>query len=427
MFRKNPSVGVYARLSGRDLTNAAPITRVDEIPGSAPYRGLGTNRRSIHVGQLKLFLSEVQFLRQYAPPSSNPVVIYAGSAPGHTRQVLADLFPHIKAFVLIDPHEHYVMGRERGRNCLYARVSSGKAQVPYADGIRFLSRSGEIVAPKHESLNEQGFSEMNELARAIVSAIAHSRARFYIIEDIFTDELASAFAQAFAQARPILFISDIRTRAEDEADSPNDFDIVTNNMMQHIWVYLLQPDACMLKFRTPFFSPDDVDVPAKLASAPICARYRDTFGIPIEQVYARAGASADAGAPAGAEYHYLANVALNLQAFPGNSSTEVRLIATPSATDGYRRLIIYRPRAHEEALFYYNQMRDHAFTPRWSRWFRGPVTGFDGCPDCDLAIRILDDRNFAQAPIFILEKVLRICGRTLAQGLHGYRYKPIAQ
>lgn len=58
----------------------------------------------LHLGQLKLFLSTLQFLLYYAPKDRDVHVVYPGSAPGNNLLYIIDLFPQC-IWYLIDPQE----------------------------------------------------------------------------------------------------------------------------------------------------------------------------------------------------------------------------------------------------------------------------------------------------------------------------------
>jgi hypothetical protein len=412
----------------------APILRVSDVPGQMTYRRSANAHNSTHIGQIKLFLGAVEFLALPITEKCD-IVVYAGSAPGHTHQVLADLFPRIRAFILVDPHERYIMG-PRGANCVYLRSSSmhddvsGARPNPHRD-ICFLSRDHIEVRIAKDDLRINSATPgsiaidgAEGIARAIAqhmdTTIGRGATTFYIIEDLFTDDLAHAIAHAFDTSR-IAFISDIRTRASDDDDHPGDWDVVTNNMMQQTWAHIMLPRAIMFKFRTPFFNRSDARTLAKLIDSPICAQYCATFGFTPEEIYD----------PTHRAYRYLGHQSgphegLYLQAFAGSSSSETRLIATREGTNNYEHIIWYDVRTFEDTMFYYNHMRDFSTTQRHAALWR-TVPGFDGCPDCDLAIRILQmipprstDRD-ALSPMDILARVLRVSGRTLAQGRHGMR------
>lgn len=402
----------------------APITRVSEIPGSMTYTELpdALKKRATHIGQIKLFLSEVQFL-SLPETSQCDIVVYAGSAPGHTRQVLADMFPRIRTFILVDPNEHYIMGSHRGDNCVYLRISDNATRsfVPYGNNIRFLFKDGTEARgskidypPSTSRVTSSGepCATADEMIDTIVahmsSTTATATTRFYIIEDIFTTDLARAIARAFDSTQRIAFISDIRTRSANE-EHPNDADVVVNNMMQQLWVSDMQPRAIMLKFRTPFFNDDARETIARISlpeNASICAQYYERFSTTLDQVY---------NAPSRV-YRYLANDGLYLQAFAGQSSSETRLVVTRATSNNYARLTDYDVRMYEDAMFYYNRMREYATTARHkSKWRL--IDGLDGCPDCDLMMRILGGAT--QIPLQMLHNVLAISHRTLKQDGHG--------
>lgn len=61
-------------------------------------------KKSVHWGQRKLLLSEVQFFTIYHDTvnNPNPIVVYAGAAPGIHFRILSAMFPHF-TFHLYDP------------------------------------------------------------------------------------------------------------------------------------------------------------------------------------------------------------------------------------------------------------------------------------------------------------------------------------
>jgi hypothetical protein len=66
------------------------------------------NKMGWHLGQLKLFFSELLFLAMHAKPGDR--VVYVGAAPGYHITKLADLFPDVM-FDLWDPREFEVEKR----------------------------------------------------------------------------------------------------------------------------------------------------------------------------------------------------------------------------------------------------------------------------------------------------------------------------
>ena len=82
---------------------------VDYIPSTQCIRN-GAYDRSIHMGQRKLLLSEMEFIINYIYPpvclqgssQKNVLIVYAGAAPGIHIPQLVYLFPGIH-WVLVDP------------------------------------------------------------------------------------------------------------------------------------------------------------------------------------------------------------------------------------------------------------------------------------------------------------------------------------
>lgn len=401
------------------------MVRVNDIPGKAPYFSTHFPHRSTHVGQLKLFLSEVQFLTRENRHAES-YVIYAGSGPGHTRQMLANMFPHIK-FILIDPQEHDIKGSDSSERLYFrypAHVSAGSAKINIATTSGIIAREKRIPMTPEEQLAP------DEIARVILE---HPEYTFYIIEDLFTDDLARALRK-LSSARPIYFISDIRTSinvdeskarkyVDDPDNSPTDLDILVNNAWQHTWVNTIQPAACMLKFRAPYYNPGDLQLIARYSGE----SRNDMYGETLRAYKARFGVDLIA------EYNTRRYLSLgydymNLQAFPGSSSSEVRLISTPTK---YNTIIEYNTRAFEDQMFYYNLMRDYCFSRENSAHFDA-IPGLDGCQDCRLAVHIMEeycagDQQLKRAPkheaIALLKELLKMIGRTIRQENHGHFFQ----
>ena len=453
-----------------------PIVRLSDIPDSLPYQSLKYLRRPLHVGQLKLFLSEIQFLTEYVPPEKpkagiqarqgfvksviQTYVIYAGSGPGHKDKMLSNLFPNVK-FILIDPQEHFIMHCPSDER-LYFRLPRKTAFEH--ETIHIATTSGLKSREKGIPLRPNEQLDPNQITSTILN---EPRFTFYIIEDLFTDELAQAFRTISASGHIVLFISDIRTNArsimnssssvkrggqdsiyediaaivgaaepdedsaksgpksadllgedEEEEQSPHDLDIIVNGIWQHTWVDILQPTACMLKFRNPFMNPADVQTMSQFIRHPMysssIAKYKDRFKIDVIEEYKKG------------RYWFMPNDHINIQAFPGPSSTETRLIAT---SGNYNRLVQYSPKEHEDRLFYYNLMREVCFTPKYESNF-GFIPGFDGCLDCCLAIEILARYTAkykeSRQPFHLLHDVLQMIGRSIQLGFHGQVYESYA-
>lgn len=68
------------------------------------HEGGSRPKTSLHIGQLKLFLSTMQFLLKYSKKGEETHVIYPGSAPGTNIELLTNLFPHCYWY-LYDPRD----------------------------------------------------------------------------------------------------------------------------------------------------------------------------------------------------------------------------------------------------------------------------------------------------------------------------------
>jgi hypothetical protein len=96
------------------MSYESTLSRKIDLKEGIPYqRRQNTFKRALHWGQLKLFLSEVEFLTKVleqvksANINKQIVMVYAGAAPGHHIGFLQKLFPTI-IFELYDPNNFVV-------------------------------------------------------------------------------------------------------------------------------------------------------------------------------------------------------------------------------------------------------------------------------------------------------------------------------
>ncbi len=94
-------------LKKNDLFKIKKINDIQRIldserdPSQEYKRRIGEIKTVIHFGQMKLLLSEIEFLTLYSKPNDH--VIYAGAAHGNHINFLSLLFPYV-IFTLIDPN-----------------------------------------------------------------------------------------------------------------------------------------------------------------------------------------------------------------------------------------------------------------------------------------------------------------------------------
>lgn len=178
---------VYSKKFVRILTDEFPQKKY------AP-KEKDQDRTSVHFGQRKLFLSEVEFLTNCCKeiPQNRIfkkiILIYAGAAPGLHLEFLSEMFPFIK-FVLIDPAK-------------------------------------------------MGF-ESNEKIR--------------IHQEYFNDEMALNLWEEFKE-EIILFVSDIRRFGPGAklTDAEIEKEILEDMRNQMNWYNILKPFRSLFKFRLPY-------------------------------------------------------------------------------------------------------------------------------------------------------------------------------
>lgn len=308
--------------------DAPPIVTLDDIKHSMPYADVSVFRTATHIGQRKLFLTELQFLVDAVPAGQQCVCVYAGAAPSNHTGYLAALFPHVK-FLLVDPNPF---------------------EVREAKPIMLAARGGPPI--------DQATAD-----KLVAEALAGSE-RIYIINDLMTMEIARACRQI--PHDQLYFVSDIRTNATDGAKEPDTVDILWNLSQQYNWMSCMRPRWSMLKFRHPFYAEPVEVFERKHSQAPYAADFAMSkeYGIDFVENHKTQTLVYWAGT-------------VNLQAFPGQSSTETRLITEAKETHNWGP-----PADYENRLFYYNSVE---------RCFRHHINdnadralGFDHCNDCAL-------------------------------------------
>lgn len=191
-LRENP----HCRQSVRPITGI-PFTRIlaPDAP-RLPYRRRAEEEKStVHWGQRKLLMSEIEFLLMTLPCTRRGcTVVYAGAAPGTHVRVLADMFP-THSFILIDP-------------------------APFT------------VRPSK---------------------------RIVIHQAMFTDALARELHHRLSPNTRVLFISDVRSCDPDlHTEEVHTERVKADMQAQARWHGLLKPFKSMLKFRLPY-TPGSTD------------------------------------------------------------------------------------------------------------------------------------------------------------------------
>jgi hypothetical protein len=367
-----------------------PLMMLDDIKEELEYvPGENIITPNLHLGQRKLFLSELMFVNEWYKRcggnkelAKKPIVIYAGAAPNNKMMLLSLLFPDIK-FVLVDPlpfsiniDQNKTSHRSRPHpRIVHLKTSEADADIRYfgnrydgKDWVNFIQRSKDF--------------------------------RIFIIEDYMTEELSEMF-------RPVdtLFISDVRTTVNNKA--PTNFDIIWNQAMQYVWIKILQPKLFMIKFRTPFFDE------ASIANGEVAAR-KDDF--PIFQRAKSLGIDFVKDYESG-KFRFFDGVVW-LQAYGRIKTTETRLISDTFEIADYD---LYK---YESKLYYFNCIsRSNVMHENDNA---NPEIGFDHCNCCAFENVLWKDyiktMGYDKGVISLVNKLSDYC-QNLLRYTHGKMFK----
>ena len=362
---------------------------MDDIKGKMKYvDNSGIIKTSIHLGQRKLFLCELQFLTNVLQRKTDKCyVVYAGAAPSNHTYLLKDFFPNIK-FILVDPRSFKLFINKVGIAHYFKLV----------EDIVYLKHNGKTSTRNVNMYEEDDW----------VNYIKRSNKRFYLIEDFFTNEYAKLFSNL--DDRPIYFWSDIRS-SSGKRGYPSDLDVLWNLAQQYNWINFLKPIKSMLKFRCPFFMDVDYnDFKERHNNEP----YKSVFRIAKEY---------------GIDFisNYLDKKLLYykcpllLQVFGPITTAEVRLII-----DDNCKLDFMGCSYLEEQMMYYNNIT-RIFSVHKNPYSDREL-GFDKCADCSLETLIwMQYINKMDKKINVLNcvrKLSKVLGTKFKSKLHGTLFEP---
>ena len=300
----------YRNILKQDLkTKFSAIEKFDDVPYELPYQGKsGLMKPSIHIGQRKLFLSEVQFL------VDNPAeyCVYAGAAPGNKTHYLSQLFPDTK-FILIDPNKFD----------LKLENMKSHRDVKHDDIIHMYSgyptKSWEYGCKKINKMSEK---EKDKALKFIID----SDHKIFIIENYMDSDYAK-----WLSPLDHVFISDIRSNVGQNR-YPTNLDIYWNSSMMFNWISELKPSMSMLKFRQIYAdegieikSMPEFDLSKKFGIDFIADMKKGVYRMPKSVLY--------------------------LQSFAGRSSSELRMWIDKK---DLKNIVIYDCEKIDDVMFYHN-------------------------------------------------------------------------
>lgn len=355
-----------------------PVARtLDDIPEGIKYKPhAGFPKTGLHIGQRKLFLSEMDFLTKCVVDEIMNIVVYVGAAPSNKTWYLSQFFPGVK-LILIDPAKFSII------------VSEG-----YHDQVK-------------------NIFEIN------LKEVIDSEKDLFILRKMFSDfDVESINRQIeeienFADKYNLLFISDIRTQSDDKF--PGDDQILWNLAQQFVWVKNLNPKNAMVKFRLPFREKRV----SKIANG-MSSEMKQTMdkakllGVDFMEDYKNG------------VFRYFGGEVM-LQCWEGISSTETRLIIKD--IDEIRE---YDYGEYEDKLHFYNAIyRTHTMH---ENQVVSKAMGVDYCNDCALEARIWIeyserfDENRKRDKKRCLERIESLShfcnGRKLKTWKHGNIFSP---
>lgn len=407
------------------------VQYTDELPSTSLKYKLTKDdfRHLIHIGQLKLFLSEVEFLTERLKSHKDKVVmVYAGSSPCHHASYLSKMFPNLK-MVLIDPSEHLVY---------YPDEKSGYDKEYIEENLYFKCATGNRFGVSDRKVNmfnkgvvqrPSGGDEFDKLIAAkdykpIINAILNTKHKYYIIEDYFTNNLAELFAE-MGKSTDFVFVSDIRSALTEGRGDVKDIDILWNSAMQYNWTKIMQPSAAMFKFRCTYFDMRPHEIFDYANRQP----YKSDFEL------ARRNGIDFIGNFKRRIFEYFKPDNVYIQAFPGEDSTETRLVVSKDKSHGYKDIQKFNCDELERKFFQYNKIqRVYGYHTGYEKII-DPNLGLDACGDCALMVKIFSDyyKKFGKVDLSVIKKdiedIMKVLRRNFREesthGMFTKKYKNI--
>lgn len=192
---------------------------INETTQRTPYRRrTDESKNTIHWGQRKLHLSEVEFFTLYwdAKVIPNPICVYAGAAPGTHIVLLSQMFPAF-TFHLYDPAKFDI--QETPKIKLFNEYFTNEVAGRYAGrkDVFLVSdiRTADYKSSQRDELKIRGITQYDETGAPV--------GPYDLIKEAF-----------------------------DSAEIKNEDQIWGDMGMQQEWVLVMNPEHALLKFRLPY-------------------------------------------------------------------------------------------------------------------------------------------------------------------------------
>lgn len=154
----------FKSLNGKiPVYNGKIPTKFNEIKKREKYfakNTLNLELSSLHKGQRKLCLMELDFINYYWPEivkrkiTDKVIVLYVGAAPSHHTTLLADLFPNWE-FILVDPRSYWEKDLYKYKNVKviqdFFKDEDCLKYKQYADRLLFISDIRDMMVTTHQN------------------------------------------------------------------------------------------------------------------------------------------------------------------------------------------------------------------------------------------------------------------------------------
>jgi hypothetical protein len=406
-----------------------PVLTYNDINRQLPYQSMASfSHQSVHIGQLKLLITEIQFLtndlvKNKLKNTDKIYFVYVGSAPGHHTSILEELFPNAE-FLLVDPNEHCLYypnnatqyDREHSNKFLYFKVAKGN-RFDIQDRRIDCMLDGNIEIIDRNNHTDIYDVNKNFSIQRMKDTLFQENYKFYIFEDYYSNDISKVIDHVMKKlGKRIYFCSDIRSNLENES-YPRDLDVVWNTAQQYNWLHNMKNSVhkAMLKFRLPFYTEEDKQHFRRNVHNNIYKYDLNSclkLGLDFIKNYNNH------------TFKYYEYETINLQTFPGQTSAESRLVIDGDVIRN-NKLIEYSINDYEQKFFYYNNItRLYGFCEHNERYISRKL-GLDYCNDCGIIINVLQNyfSNFRKTdnPCEItnyIEHILHVIRRDLRQGSH---------
>lgn len=204
-------------MEGSDITLALSNLIIDNNSKRLKYDESSKPSKSVHWGQRKLLISEIEFFTMYLNRDiKNPLCIYVGAAPGNHIPLLSDMFPSLQ-FHLYDTNKFAI--KENDRIIIHNDFFTDDVAKTYAgqNNIFFISniRSVDSKANVKKALLEFGITKFDR----------------YDKPEGPRDSIK---------------------KAKEKSSKINEDGIWNDMQMQQDWVLRINPIHALLKFRLPW-------------------------------------------------------------------------------------------------------------------------------------------------------------------------------